>query len=275
MPNKIFKKLLESRISSFIAESEIAKEVGHFGMQGSIRESGLGKLISQLLPSDWDIGHGKVIDSYNNQSCESDLIIFYKKILPSIFFQGSNDNWFFPIETVGFIFEVKTTSTAKEVKDMVGKFRRLKALERIAPFSEEYVPTIEIRPIPVYFALDSDLKNKTELERYFEYDENYKTDPLVKIICVLSEGIWLFRKDEEDDCYWSFYSHSEDYRYKEILKLLSVVVDQTNSIHDGGASMSRYVLPFLDFEDIRYMTYPDEKTIDFRKAKKIRNKKNP
>lgn len=86
MQNKIYSQILKNRINSFLKESKSADLLNHLGLRGEIRESGLGKLIADILPIDWGVGSGKIIDSFNKQSAETDLIIYFKKNIFSYFF---------------------------------------------------------------------------------------------------------------------------------------------------------------------------------------------
>ena len=61
MPSKIYRQILNDRIDTFLRESKSAELVNHLGLRGEIRESGLGKLIADLLPVDWGIGRWKGI----------------------------------------------------------------------------------------------------------------------------------------------------------------------------------------------------------------------
>ena len=60
MASKIYRQILTDRIEAFLKESKSADLVNHLGLRGNIRESGLGKLIKDLLPVDWGIGSGVI-----------------------------------------------------------------------------------------------------------------------------------------------------------------------------------------------------------------------
>lgn len=123
MPNELYKKLMVERINSFTKESKNIDLINHSALKGSIRESGIGKLFSPLLPYDWEIGKGKIIDSNGNQSSEIDLLFYFKKVFPAIFF--SNNLGVYPIESCGFAFEIKSRSTSTEIKSTIKKFNKL------------------------------------------------------------------------------------------------------------------------------------------------------
>ncbi|SFB77089.1 hypothetical protein SAMN04487891_102244 [Flagellimonas taeanensis] len=242
MPNDFYKKILNDRIEDFLSQSKSADLMNHLGLRGEMRESGLGKLIEDLLPIDWGVGSGKIIDSNNCQSSETDLLIYYKKVLPPIFFR--RDKGIFPIESCGFAFEVKTKSSAREVKSTISKFDKLKRMEIIKPWSED-TPEYKIKPIRVYFAIDSDLKKGDELNRYLELDSNHRDEPTIQIICVVGRGLWVYYNKENLGLsvkgIWRHYANEGN--NEELLILLSIIINQLTSIVTfGSLDMKKYLL---------------------------------
>lgn len=250
MPSKIYRQILNDRIDTFLRGSKSAELVDHLGLRGEIRESGLGKLIADLLPVDWGIGSGKIIDSNDNQSSETDLIICYKKVFPPIFFQGDKGIGIFPLESCGFAFEIKTKSNSTKIKSTIAKFNKLKTMQIIRPWSDE-VPEYRIKPIRVYFALDTDLREESELDRYIKYDTELqsKYDPAIQIICIVGKGLWYFHNEEDYDdeptTYWNFYPNEGN--HEELIILFGTIVNQIISIVTfGGLDMKRYLLEPID-----------------------------
>ncbi len=244
MPNDLYKKLIIDRITSFIKESKSINSISHNGLKGSIRETGIGKLLLPLLPVDWDIGKGKIIDSYGNQSAEIDLLFYFKKVFPAIFF--SNTLGVYPIESCGFAFEIKSKSTASEIKSTIKKFNKLKTLKLSLPLAEP-VYTYDIRPIRVYIALGSDLKNKSEFDRYKEFDPEYLDDPAIECLLIVNKGIWYFRPESRTHSpHWEYYK--SDGNYKEVIHLFSLIINQLIQLTAFDAiDMRNY---FLDIDEI-------------------------
>jgi hypothetical protein len=231
MPNNLFRKLIQTRIKDFLEVSDSIVELSHKGMEGEIREFGFRNLISFLLPIDWGVGTGKIIDNTGRISNQMDIIIFYRRVFPSIFI---GELGLYPLESSGFAIEVKTMSTAAEIKKTIRIFQNLNKFEEVMPFSE-YTPWLRIKPRRVYFALNSDLQVEDELERYSKYDPNWCTDPAVQIILISKKGCWIFAEGDEQ---WHFYSSDEDSR--EYFAFFSVLVDQINIIVPGAVKASRY-----------------------------------
>lgn len=238
MPSEIYKKLLLDKIHAFLKESHSIDDISHLGLRGEIRESGLGKLISSLLPAEWDIGTGKIIDSDGKQSPQTHLLIYFKKVFPPIFF--SEKLGLFPIESCGFAFEVKSTMTATEIKKTVKNFNVLKALKLQVPFHE--IPIVyQMRPIRVCFALKSDLKNGNEFHRYKQHDPEYLENPAIEILCVLNKGLWIYRK-----LHWVYYE--SDKNQKELLHFFGLMINQLISMTtEGTLDMREYFFHFKEW----------------------------
>ncbi|MGA2624465.1 MAG: DUF6602 domain-containing protein [Bacteroidota bacterium] len=243
MPNDIYKKLLLDKVRAFLKESRTIEGISHLGLRGEIRESGIGKLISSLLPSEWDIGTGKIIDSEGKQSPQVDLLIYFKKVFPPIFF--SEKLGLFPIESCGFAFEVKSTATATEIKKTVKNFNVLKSLQIQTPFHETPI-VYQMRPIRVLFALQSDLKKGDEFQRYKKLDPEYLENPAVEILCVLNKGLWIHRAESRNTSpHWEFYDSDKNQR--ELLHFFGLMINQLISMTtDGSIDMKGYFFELIE-----------------------------
>lgn len=243
MSSDVYKKLLVDKIQAFLKESRSVDDISHLGLRGEIRESGFGKLISSLLPIDWDIGTGKIIDSDGKQSPQTDLVVYFKRVFPPIFF--SERLGLFPLESCGFAFEVKSTATAAEIKRTVKNFNVLKTLKLQVPFHETAI-IYQMRPIRVCFALRSDLKSGSEFERYRQYDPDYLENPSIEVLCVVSKGLWIYRAASKNHSpYWEYYG--SDRKQKELLHFFALMINQLISmITEGSIDMKEY---FFDFRE--------------------------
>ncbi len=201
----------------------------HPGMKGKIREKAAKNLFEPLLPQGFNIGiNGKIIDHYDNNSKEIDLIIFNRSILPAIMYY--DEYTYYPAEICFFAIEIKSNLTATEIKDAIDKAKYLKKkIKYVAGLYEKSGKPIEhsVLPIvPVLFAFKSDFKEdgKSEIERYLEYDKNF-VDPYLRGICVVGSGCWLFKKLEEK---WDYRAASPD--YGEVIQFLSIII---NSLYES------------------------------------------
>jgi hypothetical protein len=232
MANKFFQDLLQADIKTLMTESFAIDKINHEGIKGNVREYGLGRLLSKYLPHEWKVGRGQIHDYQGNQSAETDLIIHNKNIIPPILF--GEQLGLYPLESSYYSIEVKTKSTAREIKTTINKFN---SLQKLNPINNQYVTR------RVYFALSSDLKNKmTELERYKKYDPNFYNNPAIMIICVLGQGYWYYNQGTKPDGvlygYWQFNKPAID--NFEIGFLLGGII---NTLNGNKPAFGYYILP--------------------------------
>ncbi|WP_282118011.1 DUF6602 domain-containing protein [Maribacter aquivivus] len=171
--------ILENNIKTLINSAKAVSGIPHQGLKGTGREEYLAEFLEKYLPHQWGIGKGLVQDSLGDVSHESDLIIYDRNSLPPTLV-GKSIN-IFPIECVKYVFEVKSTLNATEIKTTIVKFDKLKSLH-----TEE-----DKSPIRVLFAFDSDLTKKTDLERLIELDEDFDRNPAVQVLIVIGKGYWF------------------------------------------------------------------------------------
>lgn len=232
MANKVFQKILEGDIQNLINESKSINFLNHQGLKGNIREYGLGKIFEKYLPKDFAIGCGQIHDFEGTQSNETDLLIYNKHILPPIMFGESTG--LYPLESCYYSIEVKTTSTAKDIKSTIVKFNKLKELKPLNP---------NHRPITAYIALSTDLTSMTELERYKKYDPNFYTNPAINVIVVVGQGYWYYQSERLANGkrygYWNFAEPADNY---ELGYLIGGVINTLNGTKNNP-SFGYYLLP--------------------------------
>ena len=100
---------------------DLAKEVGHHGLEGQIRELALKECVEPFLTHSFQCSSGKMIDIFQSQSDQIDLIVYQTKAAPPILI--NKDLGFFPVECCRYAFEVKSTLTASQIKDAIKKFK--------------------------------------------------------------------------------------------------------------------------------------------------------
>lgn len=171
--------LLENNIKTLINSANAVGGLTHQGLKGTAREEYLAEFLEKYIPHQWGIGKGQIQDSLGDVSHESDLIIYDRNSLsPTLVGKSIN---IFPIECVKYVFEVKSTLNATEVKTTITKFDKLKSL----------LTGEDISPIRVLFAFDSDLTKKTDLERLIELDEDFDRNPAIQVLIVIGKGYWF------------------------------------------------------------------------------------
>lgn len=240
METNRYKELLRSRVQAAIAQALIAKNsISHSGVKGDIVEILIKELFQPLLPSDIGIGTGQIIENNNNLcSTQQDIILYDKSILPPILFQ--HNIGIFPVESVLYTIEVKTTLNAEELR------KSHKAAGKLIKFG--FLPgqtdsrgnpkhhKIE-SPISVLFALTSDLTSsgKSEAQRYKEiYGSDY---PFLSAICVAGKEYWY-----ESRGGWINVPAKD--KYDEVLSFIGGVMNTYRSIASsrGNPKLGNYII---------------------------------
>jgi hypothetical protein len=127
MANKIFRDHIINNIKKAMHDFSNATRVNHPGLKGRIREIVLSNLFRPILPLGMEIGNGKIIDYLDNQSRETDVIIYTRNILAPILYDEKTG--MFPIESCIYAIEIKSKLTASEIKDSIAKGEDLRSLK--------------------------------------------------------------------------------------------------------------------------------------------------
>lgn len=252
--NNQFQSFIRSRVVGAIQSARASSTLTHQGVKGTILEILIRDLFNPLLPSDIGVGSGQIIEcKTGNLSPQTDIILYDKSILPPILFDESNG--IFPIESVLYAIEVKTTLTKRDVQQA---HESAKILD-----SFSYIPGKQIdgtigcsnpeKCRSVIFALGTDLSEngKSEIERYKEI---YKDDPTyVVAICVAGKEYWYRQKTA-----WIKFEGTDD--FDEILGFIAGVTNtyRSVSISRGYPQLGNYIAP----SDIAKITfYPVKETM--------------
>ena len=169
---------INNKITSLKQEYQDNKNINHQGIKGSFNESELSKLIEKVIPTKYIVTKGIIENPKDEQSNETDIIIYDNDILPCYV---KNDLSFIPIEAVKYIFEIKSTLNATELKTTINKFYNYKQMGGTSP--------------SVLFAFSSDIQGN-ELERYYKNDKNFFVNPMISVICV-SDKCYCYKIVEE------------------------------------------------------------------------------
>lgn len=149
MPNRVFTKLIEEKIEIFKSAFSNAKEIFyddtsgkliHPGEFGIYREKAVIDFLKSFIPNKFQIDSGFVLNNNDEISSQCDLIIFDSTLTPNI--HSSNNQRFFPIETVVAVGEVKSViNSMDELKKALIKLSNIKMMrERIVePFVDQPV----------------------------------------------------------------------------------------------------------------------------------------
>ncbi|MGH8781017.1 DUF6602 domain-containing protein [Paraburkholderia sp.] len=165
---------------------KLAAHTDHHGLAGEIRELAAKDCIEPFLTQSFRCGTGKVIDSLQNKSDQADIVVYHKKTAPPVFFSGQLG--LFPVECARYVFEVKSTITATEIRDANKKFRALGRLRSYPKAGPNGQMSFGPMPTRVLLAFSSDIIGD-ELERYLKHTDD--DSPPCDVLCVLGKGYWF------------------------------------------------------------------------------------
>lgn len=232
MPNPLFRKFISDNVESAIKSAETASEVRHTGTIGDIREIALKNIFRPILTDMEAIGSGQITDHRGYLSDQTDIIIYSKDINPPLLFDPmKSDKGIYPAETCIYAIEVKSQANASEIRDAIKKAKKIREMKYTPGMHDKFGREINHNInliVTAFFAFSSDLKEKSEIERYLELDLEGKTTPAINVICIVNKGYWFFN---EHDKSWWWWEPTPD--HGEVISFLGGII---NTIPDAIAS---------------------------------------
>lgn len=139
--NKIYRKLLSSKIDNFINEyissrdlfEDLSKrnKLFHPSEYGIYREKICDELIKFSIPSKFETGTGFLINSFDKISTQSDILIYDLNNTPVI--KKDSKTRFFPVETVVGVGEIKSRLKISDLCKAAIKLSKTKRIKQISP----------------------------------------------------------------------------------------------------------------------------------------------
>jgi hypothetical protein len=206
--NIVFRDILLAQAKYLLNRSGSIRRLDHNGLEGDLREAFIQDFLIPLLPEGFGVGRGKAISSHQQTSKQIDCLIYNRSILAPAFAAGVSG--VFPIESTLMTIEVKSTLNATELRTSHSSAAELSKFIHAPPVGLEQHSGDHIieHVIPCIFAYGSDLVvgGKSETARYDEI--RGKDEPFIRMICVVSRGLWFWSDDKWSS--WSFdFEHSE------------------------------------------------------------------
>jgi len=187
MTTKHFDYIANKIASAKRNADSLAAGINHHGIEGEIRELAAKECIEPFLTQSYSCGTGKVIDTFQTMSDQIDLVIYHRKVAPPILV--NRDLGLFPVECVRYVFEIKSTLSASEVKDANKKFRSIRNLRSFPRATPDGKVTYGGLPATVLLSFASDITG-SEIERYKKHTED--EHPPCTVLCVLGKGYWYY-----------------------------------------------------------------------------------
>ncbi len=139
MPNKIFDSLLTYKIKEFkdsfrnsgllFENNQVKNNLIHAGELGIYRENICRDLLRFVLPQNYEIGSGFLINSQDEHTSQCDLIIYDYQNSP--FIELNSNNKFIPVESVFAIGEIKSKLTKSTLSECLIKQSKTKNSRKI------------------------------------------------------------------------------------------------------------------------------------------------
>lgn len=233
--NKIFDKLIKSKIEQFVVEYKnlsrqiFVNEDGvliHPGEFGIYREKIIKKLIEPFLPSRLAIGSGFIITHNDNISTQCDIIIYDKENTPII---ETDEQRFFPIECVAGVIEVKSKLTKAQMKEALIKLTNIKNLRNdintnIYTYKDgnNYIPfntKINVRDqIATFLVCEKvDMDYEKDINTFFKETYSGVDKSLYhNMILSLDDGCFMYF-DGKVSIYHSYFNYEKDNFINELL----------------------------------------------------------
>lgn len=146
MSEKIFEKILMSKINSFVQTySNDSKNIFvdkdgrliHPGEFGTYREKIVSSMLRCIVPHRLDIGTGFIITADGKVSTQCDIIIYDKNHSPLI--ENTEYQRFYPIESVVAVGEIKSDLSKEKLKDALFKLKNFKMLRKNVSTDEHFI----------------------------------------------------------------------------------------------------------------------------------------
>jgi hypothetical protein len=155
-----------------------ARLVHHYGEQGRENEVALSRLLEALVPKRFGVGTGMIIDSLDNYSRQTDIVVFDQADEPAMLAQTTQ--LLYPIESVLSCIEVKTTLRNDSIADCIAKKESLQTLQAARKF-----PDGASYPLFVVLAYNSALSPRQVKDRFSLAPQEHRPD----LLCILDPGI--------------------------------------------------------------------------------------
>ena len=239
-----YQAFLRAKIKGAISEARAASTLTHKGVKGTVLEILISKLFYPLLPSDIGIGTGQIIEQHSGQlSTQMDIILYDKSIVPPILFDETNG--LFPIESVLYTIEVKTTLNATELAIAHESAKKLSTFKYLPGLKNKYGEDVHHnieRVRTVIFALNSDLSKNgiSEAKRYEKIYSQKNHYPHLRAICI-AEKEYCY----EDGKFWITFNNED--KFDEILSFIGGVTNTYKSVSKSrhSPSLGNYIIPNL------------------------------
>ena len=170
---------------------DIKKTNPHSAEKGAEAEQILEDFFNKHLPKRFAAGSGFVIDSENNISSQTDVLIY--DALNSPIYRQRKNVLILPSDNVAAAIEVKSCLTKEELQDAAKKIASVKKLVKTPVTNTDQPVTfstlITTKTLGIVFAYDSKTSLETLAENLRDINATYPSDQWIDIVVVLDKGV--------------------------------------------------------------------------------------
>jgi len=214
-PRDLIKKYSTAIIEGLEAKIRASSSVNHKLTKGELRELFVSTVLASFLSNQFDVGTGIVVNQKEEQSRQTDIILYDNRILPP--FIKQQHIGVYPAESVLGTIEVKSHLTNKALLDAEASAKRLHE-EIFEPRSSIYEDYDQIKPISGIIAFYGRglrvLSDATEGAEWLTKNVRY-----IFAICLLGRFSWLNLSGKG----WSMSQNPKS--YEETKRFIAVYLD--------------------------------------------------
>lgn len=196
----MLQEVVRCSLKNLIQIYRTSKSIGHSGEKGAFREFFLTEVLRPLLPAQFALGSGIIVDSTGKQSMQTDLLIYSTYLAPVIL--KAEGHGIYPIDSVLAVLEVKSILKTTDYKQIVSAAELLhpegkNALKIVSPGKLEKRNTTY--PLFGVVAYTSNTKSSEveHLNNCLNEKENLeKQRDSVRLICVLDKELWWWKDND-------------------------------------------------------------------------------
>lgn len=210
-----FERVLELVERKMVLDLPLARATtDHAGSKGANVEEGFRDVLRQHLPSGFGVGHGKVVDAYDDDSSQLDVIVTNRD---HPFSYPPDQSGLYIIDGVSAVGEIKSVLTTGELDRCIKAATRYKKLrptyQDSDSFSNEQDRKLVIAtggvPPYVVFAYESDIAASTLANRLRDAEAVEIPDgkairdgvvnpfqPPIDAVCIFGVGVYLYMRGD-------------------------------------------------------------------------------
>lgn len=219
-PGNLIKRYSTSMVEGLVGKVSASSPLQHKLTKGELRELFVTNLLSPFLTSQFDIGSGIIINQKEEQSDQTDIIIYDNRILPP--FIKEQHIGVFPAECVIGVIEVKTNLRKDAVIRTEASAKKL--CEKIYnPASNIYGEKL---PLPLcatiaFYGKGSFLKNNDIGRVWLGSNCRY-----ILYLCLVGKFSWI----RLSECGWAFSERIDN--FEETKRFIAVYLDNLRTISE-------------------------------------------